>query len=64
MMTLVVWFLLLLGPSVTSPHQIIDNFPTSESCEAFRVNLQQMLNQGVAPRVQVSACHSRAIIVE
>jgi len=62
--TITVWFLVLLGPNLTSEHQIIDQFPTKAACDAFKRNLEQMLDQGVLPGARVTDCMPREVVSE
>jgi len=57
----IVWLFFILGAGATTNHQAVDNFPSQGACEAFRLNVQQMLEQGASPGSRVSDCLSREI---
>jgi hypothetical protein len=42
-------------------HQAIDHFPTKAACDAFRTNVQQMLEMGAAPGSRVTTCLVRSV---
>lgn len=57
-----VWLFFILGVTPAAPHQVIDLFPTQAACEAFRLNVQQMLDMGLATGSRVTACLSRPFV--
>lgn len=57
-----VWLFLILGATPLSTHQAVDNFPTRADCEAFRLSIQQMLDQGLATGSRVSDCLPRVMV--
>jgi len=57
-----VWLFFILSAGPFAPHQAIDHFPTQVACQAFRLNVQQMLDQGLAAGSRVTDCVSRAIV--
>jgi len=57
-----VWLFLILGVTPLSQHQAIDNFPTHAACEAFRLNVQQMLEMGAGPGSRVTECVPRMLV--
>lgn len=61
-MTVIVWLFFILSTGPLEQHQAIDKFPTFEACQAFRANVQQMLDMGLAPGGRVSQCEPRPFV--
>lgn len=61
-MLITVWLFLILGVGPTSQLQAVDHFPSKAACEAFRVNVKQMLDQGLASGSRVTDCLPRTIV--
>lgn len=57
-----VWLFLILSTAPTGTHQAVDLFPTQEACQAFQVNVRQMMAMGLAADSRVTACVSRQIV--
>ena len=57
-----VWLFFILGTGPLDRHQAIDKFPTLEACQAFRTNVQQMLDMGAAQGSRVTDCVSRSMV--
>lgn len=59
---LTVWLFFILGATPLSTHQAIDLFQTQQACEAFKKNVVQMLDMGLASGSRVTECLSRVIV--
>lgn len=59
--TFIVWAFVIFGPTASSVHQFVDNFPTKQTCERFRKDMVRMSDMGVFEG-RVSDCTPRSVV--